>query len=773
MRKQLLSTLAVVLPMAAAASTQWTIQGNEYQVDTLYHATVGPGTTHTSLKLDGASPLRVFYTTIDLTNPNIELRTVQATSKLTGTNTISGMANATKSANCHVVSGVNADFFGNSQPCGTTVVNGDYYFASNNSWSHWAIDADKVPAVADMTFSGTVTTAGGTSHSLAGINRARGENNLVIFNAHYGANTGTNSFGTEVSATVVSGEIAPGKTAELLIGCDTASTGSMTIPAGGVVLSGHGTAAEFLSSLKQGDKVTVGTTIKANGKSIEARQVAGGRPLILSDGKVLETQGALDHLTALNPRTAIGYDATGTKLVLLVVDGRSTISKGCVSKALAEIMLATGCTEAMNFDGGGSSTMYVGNLGVRNVPSDGKERAVVNGVFAVSPTPTDNVIASIEFEDHAIVLPKYGIYRPKINAFNRYGVWLADAEFEVELSCDEALGTITEDGALLASGEGLHALTAKVGDLTAKIPVTIGTAAPEFKRSEILLDGFYEYPVEVQSLVGQAMMSVANQALAWNSEDPSIATVDDEGVVRGVKTGVTTVTGTVGDVTCRLTVNVEIPTEHYVVVDSMNDIAKWTVTTTNVKNVAATPDADGEGMTVNFTVSNTRIPSISLARDITLWSRPAAMELEINPGDSALTELTITYVCDGGRNNSVKVELNGLANQDSVVRVNWAEQFALDTPESYPLVIKKLQFSTAKTSGASYTVHFGAIKAYYENIADGAGVADILGDSTDGAIDLSQPADYYNLQGVKVAQPAVGGLYIVKQGGKVAKVVIR
>lgn len=762
-----------MLPVVASASAQWTLQGKEYQVDTLYHATVGPGTTHTSLKLEGPYKLRVSYTTTDLTNPYVEMRTVQASTVIKGGSTLTGMVNKYQNSNCRYIAGVNADFFGNSQPIGTSVVNGEYYYALNNGWSHWAIDNNRVPKVADMVFSGTVTAPDGSTHELSGINRGRDENNLVIYTARKGANSGTNSYGTEVSATIQSGELTPGQTVELLVGCDPVTSGSMVIPAGGVVLSGHGTGKDFVSTLKTGDKVTVSTAILADGQAITARQVAGGRPLILSGGQVLDTQGVLDHLTALNPRTAIGYDATGTKLVLLVVDGRSTVSQGCVSKVLADIMLATGCTEAMNFDGGGSSTIYVDNLGVCNTPSDGTERAVVNAVFAVSPTPTDNGIASIEFEDHAIVLPKYGIYRPKIHAFNRYGVWLEGVSFDMELSCDAALGEITADGALLASGSGCHALTAKVGELTATMPVTVGSAAPEFKRDEILVDGFYDYPVEVQSLVGETMMTVANQALTWSSDNPEVATVDDNGLIHGVSTGKTVIRGSVGDVTDAINVNVEVPTEHHVVVDPMNSRDDWTVSSSNLSGLTMTGDSDGEGMTVDFTVSSSRSPSMTFARDITLWSRPDALEIEINPGDGEpYSTLNVTYSCDGARNAIAKVPLTLTPNQDNVVRVNWADFFTLDTPESYPLVIKRLQFVTSTTTGQSFSTHLGALKTYYADVKTESGVSDLV-EAGESGIDLSKPAEYYNLQGLRVTNPASGNIYIVKQGDNVGKMLIK
>lgn len=85
--------------------------------------------------------------------------------------------------------------------------------------------------------------------------------------------------------------------------------------------------------------------------------MCGGCPMLLQEGKILETQGSLDHLVNREPRTAIGYNTDGTKVILLVVDGRQPgVSVGVPSKDLAAILLNLGCTEALNFDGGGSST---------------------------------------------------------------------------------------------------------------------------------------------------------------------------------------------------------------------------------------------------------------------------------------------------------------------------------------------------------------------------------------------------------------------------------
>lgn len=72
----------------------------------------------------------------------------------------------------------------------------------------------------------------------------------------------------------------------------------------------------------------------------------------------------------LHPRTAIGIDGS-SRLVLVVVDGRQDgVSEGMTTPELAEVMLEFGVVDAINLDGGGSSTLVVADPQgrVRNVP---------------------------------------------------------------------------------------------------------------------------------------------------------------------------------------------------------------------------------------------------------------------------------------------------------------------------------------------------------------------------------------------------------------------
>jgi len=76
-----------------------------------------------------------------------------------------------------------------------------------------------------------------------------------------------------------------------------------------------------------------------------------------------------------NPRTAIGM-ISANHYVFVVVDGRSSDSRGMTLDELASVMQGLGATEAYNLDGGGSSTMYFMGRVVNNPQGENKERGV-------------------------------------------------------------------------------------------------------------------------------------------------------------------------------------------------------------------------------------------------------------------------------------------------------------------------------------------------------------------------------------------------------------
>jgi exopolysaccharide biosynthesis protein len=86
---------------------------------------------------------------------------------------------------------------------------------------------------------------------------------------------------------------------------------------------------------------------------------------------------------ARHPRSAIGFSRDSSTLFLLVVDGRTQKSVGMTLVELAALMRRLGAWQAMNFDGGGSTTLVVGGS-IVNAPSDATgEREVGNALLVV------------------------------------------------------------------------------------------------------------------------------------------------------------------------------------------------------------------------------------------------------------------------------------------------------------------------------------------------------------------------------------------------------
>ena len=117
--------------------------------------------------------------------------------------------------------------------------------------------------------------------------------------------------------------------------------------------------------------------------------LVGGWPRILRSGRnvageAATVEGTISHNAELrHPRTAVGFSRDSATLLLLTVDGRSSRSAGMTLVELASLMRRLGAWDAMNFDGGGSTTMVVGGALV-NVPSDSTgERAVGSTLLVV------------------------------------------------------------------------------------------------------------------------------------------------------------------------------------------------------------------------------------------------------------------------------------------------------------------------------------------------------------------------------------------------------
>jgi len=155
--------------------------------------------------------------------------------------------------------------------------------------------------------------------------------------------------------------------------------GAGAIPLGTLVLVGRDAGANALSDLRVGDPVVVSYRLVPEAGS-DFRFAVGGTP-ILRDGAPYA--GLDDRVRA--PRSAAAVDVGGLRMYLVTVDGRQSDSIGATLSEFATLLDELAADDAVNLDGGGSSTLVYRRPGadrvsVVNDPSDSSPRAVPNGI---------------------------------------------------------------------------------------------------------------------------------------------------------------------------------------------------------------------------------------------------------------------------------------------------------------------------------------------------------------------------------------------------------
>lgn len=208
---------------------------------------------------------------------------------------------------------------------------------------------------------------GGRPIALTGVDTARGANGAVLY---------TSRFGTDTRTTGAGWEYAFDSKGKLVSGRQEAAS---PIPAGGYVLSIAAGNRFAAGSLRPTSKLEVGFDYRtSHGSSARewqrADDIVGGAGLLMLKRRAIvdwspERLDVKGFVEMRHPRTVIGRDADGDTW-LVVVDGRQpTHSVGMSLRELIDFASRIGIVDALNLDGGGSTTMVVKGQ-VVNRPSD-------------------------------------------------------------------------------------------------------------------------------------------------------------------------------------------------------------------------------------------------------------------------------------------------------------------------------------------------------------------------------------------------------------------
>ncbi len=326
----------------------------------------------------------IYALTLDVKDENVGLDVIKSTQEL-------GLKESTLaiSKENNVVAAVNGDYFGSGNPqssMGQILSDGkieetkNYYNADANNYAGFFIDSDGVPFVDYLKTSVGFYNSSQTIIELGGKNKYTNFAQPVYFDKMAMTTTASldKRYKNLTKIVVEKGKISkissPGET--------------VTVPDNGyIIVMSNATREAKIGYYSVGQAVSFvenGTFVFRPAKQVSTIEfgISGGGE-ILRNGQPM-TQGEIISPSSRNPRTCIGVSSDKSKIIIMCVDGRRK-GIGATSYECSTIMKELGAYDAIQLDGGGSTTMVIKPQGETelqtvNTPSDGAMRSVPNAV---------------------------------------------------------------------------------------------------------------------------------------------------------------------------------------------------------------------------------------------------------------------------------------------------------------------------------------------------------------------------------------------------------
>ncbi len=345
-----------------------------------------------------SGPLNIHVAKIDLSTTFLSVMPVLAKGRLFNGATVDEIARFHETPCQHVLVATNADFWKHS-PALFTPVN---LFVSDGLVARLPV----VPApraVLGATTDGRLfmtplrasltVSAGQRRLRNVGLNDPTSSAGAVLYNRHYGRPVPLKEFHRAYELELPEGKLLPNEKVQARV-VGAVETTSATVTGNKVILALRPKEAKRLGELRAGTSVNLHVAVPEIQAPIA--WAIGGGPMLLRKGRIhidwQQEKIVRSFVTTRHPRTAVGLTRDGKTLYLLTVDGRQPgLSVGMSLPELAEYLRQLGCWTAMNFDGGGSTTMVIRG-DIVNKPSDRfGPRTVVNALLVTELGPVGDL----------------------------------------------------------------------------------------------------------------------------------------------------------------------------------------------------------------------------------------------------------------------------------------------------------------------------------------------------------------------------------------------
>ena len=402
-------------------------------------------------------------------NPG-SLGVVTYTNQLYGSRNIEEAIKYHNDRNESVIAGINADFFSlrTGVPLGVVIKEGRV-ICNDEASPAVGINPDGTAffGTPDISF---MLNSGGTSFPVAFLNKMRQPYSIYMQTQDFSYNTKTSGGnGTNVILQINEGDFIIGTTLSATVIDVQRTDQSIPIEPDQIVLTvDHGAGGNLVAnvdSLQVGMQVSITTNV-SDRRFERVMYATGGEDYLVRQG---EAMTSFKMAAGAAPRTAIGMKWDGT-IILYSIDGRQAgHSYGVQMATLAKRMKELGCVEALNLDGGGSTStavLYPGDFktSIVNSPSDGNLRKCATYIFIINKGDWTGQLSNLHlYPNVSDVLS---------GATVNYSVTGTDPAY-YPVSVDGEAEFSTDSGESAAYGNSVRA----VGNGTVNVSAKIGEAA--------------------------------------------------------------------------------------------------------------------------------------------------------------------------------------------------------------------------------------------------------------------------------------------------------
>lgn len=486
--------------------------------------------------------------TVDLQDPFTEVMAASAQGGVTRLETVSNIAREHINHDKRVVAAFNGDFFSSlGIPSGLQITNGEIICSPLTTKVAMVIKKDRsVHLLQKVKMDAWLRIGSGLEIGIDAVNRTRGlghDNHLFLYTNRFGTSTNTPNGGVEIVVELP--EYCPLEPNHTLVGIvrRVEKQGSIPIPDKSIVLSASGDKALWLlTHLKLGTQLEL--QISYDQGVNDAWQVVSGNStlayVLIENGELAPE--VIDERNPFysdrHPRTIIA--TKGGKLHFITIDGRQPgYSDGLTLAESAYYLQSLGMEEAINVDGGGSTTCLIRPLGkselvVANRPSDGFERPVGNGLIITNTAPSGELHRLLIEPNNEIEVLKGSTLTFNVNGVDQYLNPVAIDRTQLHWHLTGPIGSISPTGQLtVESSQATGTLEVVLGAITASVRLrctdTIASLSLESQNS-VLEPGSIEIfrPIALDSCGEEIQLSP--DVLQWSVEG-NIGEIDSAGTL--------------------------------------------------------------------------------------------------------------------------------------------------------------------------------------------------------------------------------------------------